>query len=262
MARTDPQRARDAYDAGHTVLRDWLAVLPGDVWSIPSVLPGWTVADLVAHVVLVTRSVAGLEPAPADSRPRTPLEYMGGYASAAGEIADASRDVSAAAAHEPAALLDDLDRHYAAAAQVLDALVPQDPVVRARRAPIRLGDYLATRVVELAVHADDLARSVPGLEEPTMPREVQRLAVRTLLDALAERAPGRSVEVRVPPFAAVQCVEGPRHSRGTPSNLVEADATTWLRLATGRMTWSDAIDEGQLSASGGRADLSGYLPLF
>jgi hypothetical protein len=155
-----------------------------------------------------------------------------------------------------------LDEHYENALRNLEQFGDADPVVLAPRGPIRLGDYLATRAVELAVHADDLARSMPDVEQPTMPRDVTRLAVRTLLDGLAERAPGRAVEVRVPPFAAVQCIEGQRHTRGTPPNVVEMDATAWLRLATGRKDWSDAVAEGQLSASGDRADLSTYLPLF
>ena len=67
-----------------------------------------------------------------------------------------------------------------------------------------------------------------------------RAAVKESLAALAERAPGRSVEVRVPPFGAVQCVAGPRHTRGTPPNTVEADARTWLALVTGRLGWADA----------------------
>lgn len=92
-------------------------------------------------------------------------------------------------------------------------------------------------------------------------RQAARAAVRHLLDVLAARAPGRSVEVRVPPYAAVQCVEGPRHTRGTPPNLVELDPRTWLELATGRLSWSAALAEGRVSASGTRADLSGLLPL-
>jgi Bacterial SCP ortholog len=94
------------------------------------------------------------------------------------------------------------------------------------------------------------------------PRSALRPAVRYLLDLLADRAPGRAVEVRVPPYAAVQCVEGPRHTRGTPPNVVETDAGTWLRLATGRLTWAQASADGRIRASGIRADLSGYLPLF
>ncbi|MFE0027931.1 sterol carrier family protein [Amycolatopsis sp. NPDC059021] len=87
-------------------------------------------------------------------------------------------------------------------------------------------------------------------------------AVRLSLRTLAADAPGRSVEVRVPPFAAVQCVEGPRHTRGTPPNVVETDPRTWLELATGRVEWAAAVETGRVSASGSRADLSRWLPLL
>ncbi|HTT50314.1 MAG TPA: sterol carrier family protein [Streptosporangiaceae bacterium] len=89
-----------------------------------------------------------------------------------------------------------------------------------------------------------------------------RAAVTYLLDVLAADAPGRAVEVRVPPYAAVQCVEGPRHTRGTPPNVVETDPVTWVSLAAGRLSWADAIAAGRISASGPRADLSGLLPLL
>jgi hypothetical protein len=92
-------------------------------------------------------------------------------------------------------------------------------------------------------------------------RQAARFAVRHLLDVLAAAAPGRTVEVRVPPYAAVQCVPGPRHTRGTPPNVVELDPRTWLELATGRLSWADAVAAGRVSASGTRADLSPYLPL-
>ena len=85
--------------------------------------------------------------------------------------------------------------------------------------------------------------------------------MRYLLEELAERSPGNSVEVRVPPFGVAQCVEGPRHTRGTPPNVVELDAATWLELATGGTTWDQAHGAGQISASGTRADLSALLPL-
>lgn len=87
-------------------------------------------------------------------------------------------------------------------------------------------------------------------------------AVRLSLRTLAQDAPGRSVEVRVPPFAAVQCVEGPRHTRGTPPNVVETDPRTWLELATGILTWPDAVAAGRIAASGSRADLAAHLPLL
>jgi hypothetical protein len=86
-------------------------------------------------------------------------------------------------------------------------------------------------------------------------------AVRALLRALAAAAPGRSVEVRVPPYGAVQCVEGPRHTRGTPSNVVETDPVTWVAVATGRLAWADAVASGRIRTSGNRADLSRHLPV-
>ncbi|WP_418113503.1 sterol carrier family protein [[Actinomadura] parvosata] len=92
-------------------------------------------------------------------------------------------------------------------------------------------------------------------------RDAGRMAVRHLLDKLASAAPGRTVEVRVPPYAAVQAIEGPRHTRGTPPNVVEMDGRTWIELALGRLTWDEAMAKGAVSASGARADLSGYLPL-
>lgn len=92
-------------------------------------------------------------------------------------------------------------------------------------------------------------------------RTVVAAAVRYTLEELATRAPGRSVEVRVPPYGAVQCIEGPRHTRGTPPNVVETDADTWLALATGAMTWADAAESGRVRESGIRADLGPWLPL-
>jgi hypothetical protein len=88
-----------------------------------------------------------------------------------------------------------------------------------------------------------------------------RLLVKHFLAVLGERAPGRSVEVRVPPYAAVQAVEGVRHTRGTPPAVVETDASTWLELATGALSWAEAEAAGRVFASGERADLTPYLPL-
>jgi hypothetical protein len=87
------------------------------------------------------------------------------------------------------------------------------------------------------------------------------MAVRFTLEELASVAPGNSVEVRVPPAGAVQAVAGPRHTRGTPPNVVETSCDTWLALATGRLAWADAVADGAVRASGERADLSAYLPL-
>jgi hypothetical protein len=97
--------------------------------------------------------------------------------------------------------------------------------------------------------------------DPRRPDQT-RLLVKHVLALLAQRAPGRSVEVRVPPWAAVQVVPGVRHTRGTPPAVVELSADTLVSLATGRLTWAEAESGGLLSASGERADLSPYLPLL
>ena len=91
-------------------------------------------------------------------------------------------------------------------------------------------------------------------------RPVTAMAVRYALEELSARAPGNSVEVRVPPFGVTQCITGPRHTRGTPPNVVECDAGTWLALVSGQTTWADAVERGLVAASGLRADLSDELP--
>jgi len=114
----------------------------------------------------------------------------------------------------------------------------------------RIDSGTGTAAVRTAVAGGDVSR------------DTLATAVRFLLQVLAERAEGNTVEVRVPPFGAVQCIEGPRHTRGTPPNVVETDATTWLALATGSLVWADALAEGRVHASGQRADLSDYLPVM
>lgn len=96
-------------------------------------------------------------------------------------------------------------------------------------------------------------------DQPT--RAELKLLTKHFLAVLGERAPGRSVEVRVPPYAAAQVVPGVRHTRGTPPAVVELDAPTWIALATGGLSWAAAMDAGRVRASGERADLSPYLPL-
>lgn len=85
--------------------------------------------------------------------------------------------------------------------------------------------------------------------------------VKHYLAALQAKAPGRAVEVRVPPYAAVQVIGGGTHTRGTPRAVIETDADTWIALATGELGWSDAVAQGRVQASGERADLAAYLPL-
>ena len=93
-------------------------------------------------------------------------------------------------------------------------------------------------------------------------RATQALLVRFLLQRLAERAPGKSVEVRVPPWGAVQCIPGLQHTRGTPPNVVELAPEKWVALATGALAWDRAVGDGAVVASGTRADeVAGLLPL-
>ena len=88
-----------------------------------------------------------------------------------------------------------------------------------------------------------------------------RAQVIEILRVVQGLAPGKSVEIRVPPYAAIQCGEGPTHTRGTPSNVIEMDADTWLALAAGTTTWDTELQAGRIKASGSRADLSSYVPL-
>ncbi|RFU23184.1 sterol carrier family protein [Geodermatophilus marinus] len=113
---------------------------------------------------------------------------------------------------------------------------------------------------ELRAAVEPVRGWLDGVDGPP-PRPVLAAAVRTTARWLAQQVPGRSVEVRVPPHVAVQCVPGPRHTRGTPPNVVETDPRTWLRLCTGADTWADAVAGGRVSASGSRAELGAHLPL-
>ena len=139
----------------------------------------------------------------------------------------------------------------------LDGLAPAT-VLAADHGPIRSDDWLAVQVLELVLDADDLSRALPDRPPVPLVRAALATSTRLLAEILAARAPGRSVELRVPPFVAVQVVAGPRHTRGTPPNVVETDPLTWIRLATGRLAWADA----PVRASGQRADLSAHLPVL
>lgn len=113
---------------------------------------------------------------------------------------------------------------------------------------VRKIDPLATRQAVVAV-----AAWLRGDSEEKPARAALADACRTTARTLAQELPGHAVELRVPPFVAVQCVEGPRHTRGTPPNVVETDPETWLRLATGMDSFDDALAGGRVSASGSRA---------
>jgi uncharacterized SCP-like protein len=120
-------------------------------------------------------------------------------------------------------------------------------------------------------HADPAKtrQAVQALEDwlrddtrPAPSRAELAAAVRLTARTLAAQAPGASVEVRIPPFVAVQCISGPRHTRGTPPNVVETDPRTWLLLATGLLALTEASAAGALQLSGARAgEIQTWLPL-
>lgn len=125
--------------------------------------------------------------------------------------------------------------------------------------PVR--DGYRGRMAARRITTDEGRAALAALREGATDRTARATAVRYLLQLLAEKAPGHAVEVRVPPFGAVQAIDGPRHTRGTPPNVVETDPDTWIALATGAEAWADAAASGRIRASGVRADLSDVLPL-
>ena len=202
MKRSAIPALRAAYDAQQASLVRWLTDVLPDAWDERSVLSEWTVRELAFHTTEVPGALTrALEGGPVRERALTVAEYTAAWRAASADIA--ARDRKGA---EGCTSADVIARHrseHAVLAAALDEL-ENDPVVRARRGPIRVSDFLATRVNELVVHARDLSASVPSVPAVELNNDALGVSVRMLLDILVERAPGRSVEVRVPPYAAVQ----------------------------------------------------------
>ncbi|MDQ1748540.1 MAG: hypothetical protein QOD07_2803 [Frankiaceae bacterium] len=253
--RVDLDAARAGVVAQHRLIDS--AVDDADL-DRPTRLGDWTVAHLVAHLTLGMSAIAKYltaDPAPA---PAMDARDWADRCESAGPSVDERASAMADGAR-PSELRSGL-RTARIDAEAALAEAPPSFVVAARFGALRLPDYLATRCVEATVHGLDLAAALGA--EPALDRDAVATAVRLLTGVLAERAPGRSVELRVPPYAAVQCVEGPRHTRGTPPNVVETDPVAWLELATGRLAWPEAAAAGRVRASGERADLSSLLPIL
>jgi len=257
-ARTyDPVKTRAAVLAQFGNVRAAVAALTAEQLALPTRLGDWTVRDLVAHTGMAIGVVSRFIDRPAPATPEvTALDWPFATSANAAGIDDMSRRL-ARENPDPDAYLADIDRRFTADL----AEHPGTRLLATGTGPMPLSDFLVTRTVELVVHTDDLNAAVPGLAIP-YDRQALAACTRLLADALAVKAPGGSTEVRIPPYAVVQCVEGPRHTRGTPPNVVETDPLTWIRLATGRTSWKDAVEEAKVSASGERADLSGLLPIM
>lgn len=218
----------------------------------PTDCRGWTVADLETHVAQTARSLT-----------RIAAEGLGKDGGRAGAHRPPTGGLDAWARQLPALAgeFDQLARGERLplapqARAVTEALrePPGDTVVHQLTGTHTLKDASLFRLVEGVVHGLDVAVA----PDP----QALKVVVRELARALADRHPGRTVEVRVPPYTAVQCLPGPPHTRGTPSNVVEVEPVAFVRLCAGRERWADAVREGRVRASGERSDLSALLPLL
>ncbi|MFE0099082.1 sterol carrier family protein [Streptomyces sp. NPDC059009] len=252
----DSAKIRPAVLAQFRQVRDAVATLTPEQLARPTRLGDWTVRELAVHLSMVLGSVVRYLDAPEPPKHEVPLlDWPFATESAAAQVDEDVRELVAGAG---------LDELFATTlARIEEALpaAPDDRLVPSRFGAMTLGDFMVTRTVELIVHTDDLNAAVPGLDVP-YERQAVAACTRLLADALAVKAPGGSTEVRVPPYAVVQCVEGLRHTRGTPPNVVETDPLTWIRLATGRAGWRAELDAGTVRASGERADLGALLPVM
>jgi uncharacterized protein (TIGR03083 family) len=232
--------ARRALDAQWDRL---LEALPSLDPGADSRVAGWTVREVEAHLTATTAGLARIIAADAPAAADTDIA---GWAAATPSLAEvADRDAREGVADLAAAV---------AAARAALADADEMQIVQQRTGAHTLHDAVHFRIIEGVVHGIDV-----GMDPDPI---AQRIAVKTLVDVLVKRAPGRSVELRIPPYTAVQVVEGPRHTRGTPPNVVELGPRAFLDLATGRARWSDAVRDGQVRASGERADLSAHFPLL
>lgn len=256
-------RPQDALLEQSGTVLGWLQGLAPEAFERPTVLPGWTVRELTGHLLLVHTGLAQSLNQPATGPALEIHEFVKRYRRDVEMITAATLEASAGLTG--AEVVAQLESAIDDLANKLQGGARPSQVITTRRGPTTIEDYLATRIVELVVHTDDLNRSLPQIPPAQLHRSALARCTRTLAGVLAGQHPGRSIEVRVPPYAAVQCAigdPGPTHTRGTPPNIVETDPVSFLRLTTGRIGWADAVAAGTVYASGLRANLSPVLPLL
>ena len=260
---TDYAKACHAAMAQFRLLAASASALGAEQYARPTRLGNWSVAELVAHLAAnidaVTRALDAEPPAKVET---DLFGYLGGMREHAPGVAERAHELASGRAPEElaAAFRQSVD---AAGHALVHAGADAGPrLVRVRLGAVTLHDFLITRCLEGVVHGLDLCAAID--HPPAYDPDALRVVVRTLAMLLADRVPGRAVEVRIPGPAgtAVQCVEGPRHTRGTPGNVVEADPVAFVEVTTGRLGWADAVADGRVRASGDRADLAPYLPLL
>ncbi|MCK9903375.1 sterol carrier family protein [Frankia sp. Cpl3] len=243
----DPDLARTLAEQW-TAVADHVDLLSDDQVAGPAATPGLTMTDLIiqatSRVLALDRAVRGLPAAPPqDGDPeagRQPADPAGGRP--AGIRAEFRNAVAAATAGLTGTA------GPASSAGPTDSDPGPEPEPGSGSGDVRAGAVAEAVVLGLGLGA-------------TPVRAALRTTVRLITALLAQRAPGRAVELRVPPFAAVQIVEGPRHTRGTPPNVVEVEPSAFVLVATGRLGWEEAVADGRIRASGERADLRSLLPL-
>lgn len=218
------------------------------------------VGDVTAHLLLTQNQLLDAIERPTTERPRPLAEVLGGL-----RLAQHHRDELAADMAEyergPALATQFHERMQQIAHELQRADLPD---VVSTPAPLRMTDLVRMIAVEWVLRSDDLSRAVPGHRSISRHRGAVGDAVRTLADTLRLRHPGQAVEVRVPPYVAVQCgsADGPRHTRGTPPTVVECEPIHFIRLCRGRESFADAVRQGHVRASGVRADIAEWLPLY
>lgn len=238
----------------------WLRTLDPRDGERPSIRRGTTVADIIRHMLLDLTEITQTLNRPTTARPATLATHLRARRSAAPHMQQLTR--STLGLEQMPDLIRQLDRLTDDVEDILSDQLPE--TVDSLYAPVRPTDYLRAVCIELVGHCVDLSAAVPEHESLEIHEPALTEAVRGLAQVIASQHPGRSIELRIPPAAAVQIGDGgpgPTHTRGTPPSVVETDPLTLLKLCTDRVSWQEALVANLVSASGAHADLSDVFPL-